>query len=160
MKTAMGAVVALLVLVRLGGVALAEQIEFRAVLTGYHHDMPVETPARGEAVFWLSEDGSELRYRLTVSDIEDVIMSHLHLGEEHQLTTPVVWLYPSATPPKLIPGRFEGILAEGTITAEDLRGTLRGKSLAELITEMRAGHAYVNLHTRHHHHFELRGYVR
>ena len=88
MKTAMGAVVALLVLVRLGGVALAEQIEFRAVLTGYHHDMPVETPARGEAVFWLSEDGSELRYRLTVSDVEDVTMSHLHLGEEYHICTP------------------------------------------------------------------------
>ena len=156
----MGAVVALLVLVRLGGVALAEQIEFRAVLTGYHHDMPVETPARGEAVFWLSEDGSELRYRLTVSDVEDVTMSHLHLGEEYHICTPIVWLYPSLPPPKLIPGRFEGILAEGTIKAEDLCGTLRGKPLAELIAEMHAGHAYVNLHTKHHHHFELRGQVR
>ena len=160
LKTALGAVVVLWGLVRLGGAALADQIEFRAVLMGYHHDMLVTTSARGEAVFWLNDDGSELHYRLTVSNIEDVTMSHLHLGEEYHISTPVVWLYPSSPPPKLIPGRFEGILAEGTITAEDLRGPLKGKPLAELISEMRVGHVYVNLHTRHHHHFELRGQVR
>lgn len=153
-------IVTLFCLVCLGAAVIADQIEFRAVLRVYHRGMPVAAPARGEAVFWLSEDGSELHYRLTVIDIEDVTMSHLHLGEEHEITTPIVWLYPSSPPPKLIPGRYEGVLAEGTITAEDLRGPLEGKPLVELIREMRAGHAYVNLHTRNHHHFELRGQIR
>jgi len=159
LNTAFGVFAALSGLLYLSGAAPADQIEFRAVLRAYQHGMPVAAPARGEAVFWLSKDGSELHYRLTVTDIEDVIMSHLHLDEEHEISTPIVWLYPSSPPPKLIPGRHEGVLAEGTITAEDLRGPLEGKPLVELIREMRAGHAYVNLHTRHHHHFELRGQV-
>jgi hypothetical protein len=140
--------------------APAGQVEFHAVLMAYHHDMPVAAPARGEAVFWLSEDGSELHYRLTVNNVVDVTMSHVHLGQEHHTTTPIVWLYPSSPPPKLIPGRFEGVLAEGVITAANLRGPLRGKPLADLIREIQAGHTYVNLHTQWHHHFELRGQVR
>lgn len=137
----------------------AEQGEFRAVLTSYHHAIPIETPARGEVIFRLSEDGSELRYKFTVNNVSYVIMAHVHLGSWEHIETPVVWLYPSSPPPKLIPRRFDGVLAEGTITAANLRGQLRGKSLADLVAEMGAGNAYVNLHTRHHH-FELRGRIR
>lgn len=42
----------------------AEQREFRAGLTSYHHAVPITTPARGEVIFRLSEDGSELRGRI------------------------------------------------------------------------------------------------
>jgi hypothetical protein len=137
----------------------AEQGEFRAVLTSYHHAVPIEAPARGEAIFRLSEDGSELRYKLIVDNVENIIMAHVHLGSWEHIETPVVWLYPSSPPPKLMPGRFDGVLAEGIITAANLRGQLGGKSLADLVEDMRAGNAYVNLHTLHHH-FELRGRIR
>jgi hypothetical protein len=137
----------------------AEQREFRAVLTSYHHAVPIEAPARGEVIFRLSEDTFELRYKLMVNNAENVIMAHVHLGSWEHIETPVVWLYPSSPPPKLMPGRFDGVLAEGTITAASLRGQLRGKPLADLMEEIYAGNAYVNLHTRHHH-FELRGYIR
>jgi hypothetical protein len=150
-------VVGLLMAAGLG--SAAEQREFRAVLTSYHHAVPIETPARGEVIFRLSEGGSELRYKITIKNVENVIMAHIHLGSWEHIETPVVWLYPSSPPPKLIPGKFDGVPAEGIITAENLRGPLRGKSLADLVAEMRAGNAYVNLHTRYHH-FELRGRIR
>lgn len=150
-------VVGLAVVAGLG--SAAAQREFRAVLTSYHHAVPIVTHAQGDVILRLSEDGSELRYKITVNNVENVIMAHVHLGSWEHIETPVIWLYPSSPPPKLIPGRFDGVLAEGIITAANLRGQLRGKSLADLVAEMRAGNAYVNLHT-HHHHFELRGRIR
>lgn len=154
-----GTVWVLSVLLSPRAVVLSERIEFRAELKAYRHGMPVDSRARGEVVFRLIEDGSALKYRLSVRSIRDITMSHLHLGGGEHLSTPVVWLYPSSPPPRLIPGVFEGVLAEGKITAADLLGPLKGKSFDILIKEIRAGHTYVNVHTRHHHHFGLRGQV-
>ncbi len=44
-------------------------------------------------------------------------------------------------------GRTNGVLAQGTITAADLVGPLAGHPLSDLISAMRAGNAYVNVHT-------------
>ena len=44
-------------------------------------------------------------------------------------------------------GRQTGVLATGTITAADLVGPLTGQPLSALVDAMRAGHAYVNVHT-------------
>jgi len=104
--------------------------------------------ARGE--FSYSEDGSALQYKLVVHYVEDITMAHLHLGEVDQLGTPVVWLYPAGPPPRFIPGLFDGILAQGTITKDDLIGPLRRQPLSSLIAHIRAGNVYVNIHTRTH----------
>jgi len=103
-----------------------------------------------EVSFRLSEDGARLHYTLKVHNIENITMSHLHLGKAGHIGTPVVWLYPSSPPPRLIPGKFDGVLAQGTITAKELIGPLRGRPLADLIREMRAGNIHVNVHTREH----------
>lgn len=112
------------------------------------------------ATFKPSEDETELRYMLEVRNLEGITMAHLHLGMMHHVTTPVVWLYPSSPPPKFVPERFTGILAEGTITEKDLVGPLRGHPLADLIEEMRAGHAHVNVHTKEHPEGSICGEVR
>lgn len=103
-----------------------------------------------EAEMQLSEDGSALLYTLEVYRIRDITMAHLHLGKPGTLGTPVVWLYPSSPPPELIPGPFEGVLARGKITENELIGPLRGKPLSSLIEEIQAGNVYVNVHTRDH----------
>ena len=104
--------------------------------------------AKGE--FTLSEDQSALQYKLVVHNIKNVTMAHLHLGKVGKIGTPVVWLYPPSPPPKLIPGLFDGILAQGTVTKADLKGPLRGEPLSSLISEIRAGNVYVNIHTQTH----------
>jgi hypothetical protein len=38
-------------------------------------------------------------------------------------------------------------LSSGTIKSADLIGPMAGKTLADLIAEMKSGHAYVNVHT-------------
>lgn len=133
---------------------------YTAHLTGAAEVPVVETRARGEAVFRLSSDGTELSYRLIVANIEDVLMSHIHLAPAGANGPVVVWLYPEGGGgPALIEGRFSGVLAEGTITADDLIGSLGGEPLSALIAELDAGNAYVNVHTSANPPGEVRGQI-
>jgi len=118
--------------------------------TGFHCSLGLDGRFMAEGTFRISEDGSALQYKLVVHNVEDITMAHLHLGKVGELGTPVVWLYPERPPPKLIPGVFDGVLAEGTITGDDLIGSLRGQPLSSLIAHIRAGNVYVNIHTRPH----------
>ena len=43
-----------------------------ASLSGDEEVPPVDTRAVGNAIFWLSEDGTELRYRVITSRMEDI----------------------------------------------------------------------------------------
>lgn len=143
------------------GVAAAQsdQRNFRAHLTGDEEVPPVETLAQGQAIFKLSEDGTELHYKLIVANIDNILQAHIHLGQPGVIGPVVAFLYPSAPPAVLIPGRFDGVLATGTITADDLRGPLAGASLDALIAEMRAGNTYANVHTTANPVGEVRGQI-
>jgi hypothetical protein len=140
----------------------AERSTFTANLTGAAEvaDPAVETSAKGQAVFRLSQDGTELSYRLIVANIENVTMSHIHLAPAGANGPVVAWLYPDGPPAQLIPGRSSGVLAVGTITADDLVGPLATMSLDDLVDELRAGNAYVNVHTTAYPAGEVRGQIR
>jgi hypothetical protein len=140
----------------------AERPTFTAHLTGGAEvaDPPVETRATGQAVFRLSQDGTELSYRLIVANIENVTQAHIHLAPAGANGPVVAWLYPGGPPAQLIPGRSSGVLAEGTITDANLFGPLAGKTLADLVDHLRAGNAYVNVHTTVYPAGEVRGQIR
>jgi hypothetical protein len=140
--------------------AAAASRTFVAPLSGSQEVPAVDTNATGVAVFRLSKDGTELSYRLNVANIVDVTQAHIHLGPAGVNGPVVAWLYPSGPPAQLIPGRTDGVLATGTITAESLVGPLAGASLADLVAEMEAGNAYVNVHTSAHPAGEIRGQLR
>lgn len=132
---------------------------FQAHLSGAEEVSPVETKAQGQANFWLSADGQSLRYRLIVANIEDVLMSHIHLAPAGANGAIVAWLYPSMPPAVLIPGRFDGVLAVGVITSANLVGPLAGQTLADLVGQIEAGNAYVNVHTLTNPGGEIRGQI-
>lgn len=123
---------------------------------------PVDTKAQGQAKFQLSEDGTSLQYKLIVANIINVTQAHLHRITDPTAVTGgiVVWLYPSAPPSQLIPGRSNGILGEGVITAANLTGSLAGMELQDLIDEINAGNIYVNVHTFQNPPGEIRGDIR
>jgi hypothetical protein len=132
---------------------------YRTHLTGAEEVPAVETRAQGQAIFKLSADGTELHYKLIVANIENVTQAHIHVGAAGVNGPVVVWLYPDGPPPQLIEGRFQGVLASGTITADDLVGDLAGQPLSALIDHINAGNAYVNVHTLANPGGEVRGQI-
>jgi hypothetical protein len=130
-------------------------------------DPAVESSATGVAKFQLSADGTELSFRLIVANIENVLMAHIHCGPPGVNGPVAVWLYPDGPPPSLIPGRFQGTLATGTVTDADVV-TLPDSpacpggvsTLDDVLEKMRTGGAYVNVHTTQYPGGEIRGAVR
>lgn len=159
-------IVVLLLLVALlatAGVASARHggTSFQANLSGAREvPNPVHTSASGQASFEFNADGTELHYRVEVNDLVDTLMAHIHLGPSGENGPVVVWLYPDGPPPVLIPGVFSGVLAEGTITADDLVGPLEGATLADLANAMVTQNTYVNVHTVENPGGEIRGQIR
>ena len=120
---------------------------------------PTDSRAQGQAIFTLSEDGASLHFKLVVANIENVTQAHIH-GPINPATGTagiVVWLYPSAPPSVLIPGRTQGVLAEGTITTANFMGGLANQPFSALIDMIEARLAYVNVHTSQFPPGEIRG---
>jgi hypothetical protein len=131
---------------------------FGTHLTGEDERPVVVTLAQGQAIFRLSDDGNTLSYKLIVANIENVTQSHIHLRSTGSETGPVAaWLYPSGPPATLIPGRSDGVLAEGEIVAGELVGPAAGWTMAQFLAAIESGSAYVNVHTTAHPPGEIRG---
>ena len=138
------------------------QRNYTAHLSG-RNEVPtaVNTNATGEAIFHISKDGKSISYKLITSNIDNLLMAHIHIGTPSVNGPITVWLYPeSGPPPHLISGRFDGVLATGTITAKDLMGPLQGDVLDSLITRIKNGDAYVQVHTVQHKTGEIRGQIK
>lgn len=110
---------------------------------------PHDTRAKGEATFVISQDGQSVHYVLTVSQIENPFMAHIHMAAPGVNGPIVQWLFPSTAvaPGPLGIGLTSGLLAKGDFTAATLVGPLAGHPLADLLNAIRAGNAYVNVHT-------------
>ena len=108
---------------------------------------PADSRAQGEAIFRVSADGSSVDFRLIASNIDNVIMSHIHCGNPGANGPIRMWLYPVIGPTGAAgpsgSGPQNGVLASGRfnptrVTCPD--GT-------PLLDAMRAGRTYVNVHT-------------
>jgi hypothetical protein len=131
----------------------------RTHLSGDEEVPPRDTNAQGQATFQLSKDGSTLSYKLNVANIENVTQAHIHMAPAGSNGGIVAWLYPAAPPAMLIPGRTQGTLTEGSITAANLVNALAGQPLGALLNAMQAGNTYVNVHTSQFPPGEIRGQI-
>lgn len=131
---------------------------YHAKLTGDQVVPPVKTQATGELALHVNPDATEMKYDLTVHNLHNVRAAHIHLGKSGANGPEVLPLY---TLPKTgqKEARVEGKLASGTLTSKDLMGELQGRSLQALIDEIRAGRAYVQVHTEQNPDGEIRGQV-
>lgn len=167
-KTYVTLLILLSLFVSTGAASMSDQRNFTAPLSGdAERPDPVDTNATGVGIFHLSKDGTELSYKLIVANIENVLQAHIHCGSAEVAGPVVAFLYPSGPPPVLIPGRTDGILAEGTITAGDV--IPRPDSPAcpggvadfdDLLAKLRSGDAYVNVHTVQFPGGEIRGQIK
>jgi hypothetical protein len=141
--------------------ANAAERTFKAELSGAaHQPVPIATKAKGTAEFKLSADGSKLTYKVTLEDIDSPTDADLHLGPTFANGPLVVKLFPAKGSSPAPKGPFSGVLAEGTIDAGDFQGSMKGSPLSDLIDEMAAGNAYVNVHTPAHGQGEIRGQIK
>lgn len=131
----------------------------RTHLTGDEEVPPNGSRAQGQAIFQISKDATEIRYKLIVANIQNVTQAHIHLGPADGTGGIVVWLYPPAPPSQLIPGRMQGVLGEGRIADADVINALEGMGVAGLLAEIRAGNTYVNVHTLQFPPGEIRGQI-
>ncbi|MEP0762945.1 MAG: CHRD domain-containing protein [Chloroflexota bacterium] len=136
--------VMVLVIAGAAGVSTASDRSFKAHLSAGEEVPTNDSRGQGQANFWLSKDGTELRYRLNVANIENVVASHIHLAPAGVNGPVVAFLF---GPAPAGGGRFDGVLAEGTITAANLVGPLAGQPLSALLDAIAAGNTYVNVHT-------------
>jgi hypothetical protein len=132
---------------------------FSTQMSGGEEVPAVTTTATGSASFTVSEDGSSISFEVSVNDLYDVSMAHIHLGAAGENGPVVVWLYPDAPPAVPIPGSTTGVLSSGTITAANLVGSLADEELSVLIAAMVAGDTYVNVHTEANPAGEIRGQI-
>jgi hypothetical protein len=136
------------------GAGNSANANFGAPLNAEEEVMPAgiinASRARGNSIFKLSRDGTTMTFQLIVANIENVTMAHIHLGAFGTNGPPIVWLHPTvdARAPLLGGGgRIQGVIAADVFTAADFVGPLEGASMADLVALLRAGNAYVNVHT-------------
>lgn len=134
-------------------------------LTGRQEVPPVETNGEGAAVFQLAGHGAgpHIHYALLVATLRKVTQAHIHLGERNENGPIVVFLFGRKNDTGEFTSALEqgvtenGVLATGTITADDLIGPLEGQDLDKLVKAMCSEAAYVNVHTEQHPAGEIRG---
>lgn len=121
------------------------QIEqpFTSQMSGSEEVPPVDTTASGTAEFNFGSDGID--YKPNVIDISGVTSAHIHSGNVGENGPITVTLLNSDTDTPI--NQTNGILSQGSISANDLEGPMEGKELSDLVSAMSNGVTYVNIHT-------------
>ncbi len=129
---------------------------FTAELVGAEVVPPVETQATGTATFSIDATGTRAYFKLTLSNISDVIASRVHEGRPGGNGSGLLILYPGPT----VEGPLNGVIAQGYFDASVLIGSLTGKTIADFAVLLQGGRAYVNVGTVQNPQGEIRGQIR
>jgi len=113
---------------------------------------PADSRGQGEAIFRVSDDGTNVDFRLIATNIDNVIMSHIHCGPPGVNGPIRMWLYPVIGPTGAQgpngTGRHNGVLASGTFSPTGVICPATATTPAmPLLDAIRAGLTYVNVHT-------------
>jgi len=116
---------------------------FTAVLSGANEFPPVTTTATGTATLEVS--GTEITYTISATNLTNTVLGHIHLAAPGVNGPVRLNLCGTGAPqPACATGAGTVVVAEGT------NGVTVGApaiTFDELLTAMRTGGAYVNLHT-------------
>lgn len=134
--------------------AFAQQ-HFTAKLSGSSEVPPITSKSSGAATFDLNAADTQMKYTLNVTDIDHVIAAHIHMGKSTENGPIVVNLFI----PAKATGKVSGTLAQSSINSTSLIGPLKGKQMPDLISIMKNGQAYVNVHTAQNPPGEVRGTI-
>jgi hypothetical protein len=121
----------------------SEATSFTATLSGANEVPAVTTPATGTATLTVSNN--QITYTITATDLQNAVLGHIHLAPAGQNGDVRLNLCGTGDPqPVCASGPGTGVVATGT------NGTTVGDppiTFEELLSAMRTGGAYVNVHT-------------
>lgn len=126
---------------------------FTVKLSGENEVPAVMTNASGLARFQFNVKGSNVDFQVNVNQISsNILFSHIHIGKPG-FNGGVAYTLRG----DVVPGPFNGVYANGSITAGMLTGQFLGGDLMILKEAFRTGNAYVNVHSASFPSGELRG---
>jgi hypothetical protein len=124
--------------------------KFTAKLSGKEEVPPNGSPSTGFA--WVKITDDKIRYEVNVTDMDKVNAAHIHLAEAGK-NGPVVLTLFKGGPTEQV----NGTLGEANVTASNLEGPMKGKDVTDLVTAIKNGTMYVNVHTTDFPDGEIRG---
>ncbi|WP_338484605.1 CHRD domain-containing protein [Alkalicoccus halolimnae] len=129
--------------------AAHEGQEFMADLVPEEEVMDVDSDATGEAHVEVSDDGESLDFTVEAHDLNDTLAGHFHSGPRGEDGPVELFLFENDEAMD-----YDGEVATGTLTEDDLVGDLSWEEFSETLVE---GNIYVNLHTEEFPDGEIRG---
>ncbi|MGH8970802.1 MAG: CHRD domain-containing protein [Actinomycetes bacterium] len=140
-------------------------VSIRERLSGLQEDpMALSTSGHGRFKAHLVDDGQAIQFKLSYAALEgDVAQAHIHLGNRSQSGGISVFLCTNvgggtaatpACPPA--PGKVTGTLRAADVIGPAGQGIAAGE-FDELVTALRAGTTYVNVHSAKYPGGEIRG---
>ena len=141
----------------------------RADLQGFEEPPSISSTGSGEFRAKISRDETSIEYELSFEDLEgDVTQSHIHIGQKGVNGGISIWLCGTATNPgpagtPSCGGPRAGSVTR-TVTKDDVIGPT-GQGIAagefeEVLTAIREGVAYANVHSTRNPGGEIRGQIR
>lgn len=162
--TALGALFA-------AGIATADD-KVRATLKGFNEVPSVSTEGSGTFEAVINKNGDAIDFEITYSGIQGTVtQSHMHVGQRGVNGGIVLWICGTATNPEPATGGNTNVCTSpdghftGTWRPENVQTLTNGQQintgqLDEVIEAIRAGVAYVNVHSKLSPGGEIRGQVR
>lgn len=132
---------------------LSENYKYFTPLTGMEEVPPVNTNSTGIALFDLLNN--HLNFKVNVTMLENIKSAHIHVGEFGQNGEIIVSLLNSSSPINI----HNGTLVKGQLTATDLVGSLKGKTINDLVKLFNNTKTYLNIHTKQYPNGEIRGQI-
>lgn len=138
-------------------------------LKGYEEVPAVSSTGTGRFKAKIDKDNGILSYELSFSGLEgDVRQAHIHFGQRGVNGGITLWLCQSASNPSPTPlktptcpqaGTVSGVLSAADVIGPAGQG-IAATEFAEVLAAIRAGVAYVNVHSTKHPGGEIRGQLR
>jgi hypothetical protein len=127
--------------------------EFEALLSGTNEVPVVNTLATGSAT--ISIQGAQIVYQVDVQDIENVLVSHIHIAPEGENGPVQLNLCGTTDTPGC------STTGTGTLVSDSNGVTASPPTITfdSLVSAIRAGNAYVNVHTTDNPGGEIRGQI-
>ncbi len=133
--------------------AVSENDKYFTPLTGMEEVPPVKTNSTGIALFDLLDN--HINFKVNVTMLENIKSAHIHVGEFGQNGEIIVSLLNSSSPINI----HNGTLMKGQLTATDLVGSLKGKTINDLVKLFNNTKTYLNIHTKQYPNGEIRGQI-